>query len=99
MNLGEVAARIEHLDQDLTIYAAKPWTIASEASVELGDDTTRPRQGLDYFLEVDLAVEVIEAWSRHRPGQVPTTAERCEAIVYYADNDCYLIPGGYDPIT
>ncbi|TDC28854.1 hypothetical protein [Kribbella albertanoniae] len=100
MKLGEVADRIEQFDEDLTIYAARPWTIDSEASLEVNEDsTTRPLNGLDYFLEVDIAVEVIEAWSIHRPGQVPTTAERCEAIVFYADNDCYLIPGGYDPIS
>jgi len=100
MNLGEIVDRIEEFeDHDYSIYAAKPWTVDSEARVELGDGTTGPQGGLDYLLDIGTAQDVIQTWSEHRDGVPPTTAERCEAVVYYEAHDCFLIPDDDDSIS
>lgn len=99
MTLGEIIDRLDQLDDELTIYAAKPWTVDSEAVAERGDDSTGPLGSFDYLLEVYTALEVIEAWSVHRDGALPTIVERCEALVYYEGHDAYLIPDDYDPFN
>ena len=42
------------------------------------------------LLTVENAVEVIDAWSKWRGGREPTRAERCAAVVYYAEHDAYM---------
>ncbi len=45
-------------------------------------DTTEPRHGYEYFLEVDVAVEVL---SDLQNRSVP---EQCDRLIQYAINDC-----------
>lgn len=96
MTLGEVIERLEEFDREHTIYAARPWTVDSEARVQQDPHSTGPLGGLDYLLDVYTALEVIEAWSGHRHGAMPTVAERCEALVYYEGHDAFLLPDDYD---
>ena len=97
--LGEILDSLEALDEDLTIYApeARPLTQESPAVTAMEpDDGSDPPEavGLTYLIEVYLAKEALDSWSEWRGGRVPTTAERVEAIAYYADNDAYLVDGG-----
>jgi hypothetical protein len=43
-------------------------------------------------LEVTVAKNVLRAWSYARLGSVPDLAQRCAAIIYYAENDAYILP-------
>jgi len=92
MTLGEVVERLGEFNREHTIYAAKPWTVDSEARVQQDPHSTAPIDGLDYLLDVYTALDVIEVWTEHRDGAHPTIAERCAALVYYANHDAYLIP-------
>lgn len=59
MTLAEVIERLEALDADATIYAARPWSADARAVVAVEpEDGSMPETAasLDYFLEVDVAV-------------------------------------------
>lgn len=72
---------------DLTIFAAEPWTPDSPAVSQLEDGP--PPDGLKYFLEVDLAAEVLEVWSAWRKGRSPSLPEAVGAVIHYATFDAY----------
>jgi hypothetical protein len=68
MKLMEVVRRVHELDADQTIYAKKPWTPDSEAKLALeGAGQLMPValavEGYAYFLEVDIARDVIPSLS------------------------------------
>ena len=44
------------------------------------------------FLEIEVAKDCVRAWSLHRKGKKPTLKDKCEAIIYYAQNDAFLPP-------
>jgi hypothetical protein len=93
--LGQIVARLDDLDEELIIYVVgrDNWTMSTPAMAlpEMPDgDVPLERDGLHYFLEVNLAREAVEVWSAWRDGRVPTLDEACAAIIYYADNDAYL---------
>lgn len=46
-------------------------------------------KGMPYLLEVFLAKEVLGVWSQWRNGCIPSSDERCEAVIHYAKNDAY----------
>ena len=99
VTLGEILDSLSTLDEDLTFYApeARPLTAESRAVAAMEpDDGSEPPEavGLTYLIEVYLAKEALDSWSEWRGGHVPTTAQRVEAIAYYADNDAYLVDGG-----
>jgi len=41
-------------------------------------------------LEVALAREAIDVWSRWRPGRAPTLEDKVAAVTHYAQNDAWL---------
>lgn len=64
MTLGEAVEQLEQLDQDATIFAATPWVDDAPAVVivEREDGTLPPEAaGLEYFLEVYIALEAAAA--------------------------------------
>jgi hypothetical protein len=85
VTLGEaVEQHLEALDPAATIYAAKPWSEDARAVVAVEpEDGSIPSAaaGLDYFLEVDIALEA---------ARVSRARTRFERVVYYAKNDAYL---------
>ena len=83
--------RLEYTDNSLTICAAKPWSETSEAEL-CPADRARSSFRLPYFLEVAVAKDVLCAWSFARNGCAPNISEKCEAIIYYAENDSFLLP-------
>src|SRR5436190_12120133 len=93
MTLKQIIGELDDLDDDLTIYAerAPEWNESSEAEL-------RPsgRAGLGgrfpYFLEIYVAKIVMKAWSHMRGGRVPNLEKKCEALIFYAENDAYILP-------
>jgi len=92
MTLEDAIRDLDSLDNSLTICAARmpKWTRMSEAV--LCPATQAHVCRLPYCLEVSVAKDVLEAWSFMRDGRVPNLAEKCEAIIHYAENDAYLLP-------
>ena len=93
MTLKEIIDHLEHLDNSLTICAARSpdWTGDSEAELRPAIEVPGGR-GFPYFLEVSVAKNVLQAWSYARDGRVPGMSETVRAIIYYAENDAYLLP-------
>jgi hypothetical protein len=88
MTLAEVVERLDRLDADATIYAARPLSADARAVVafEPEDGSIPPEAaGLEYFLEVDVALEA---------ATVSTAGTRFERVLYYAENDAFLFEGG-----
>jgi outer membrane protein assembly factor BamB len=44
-----------------------------------------------YFLEISIINEVIEVWSFTHDGKLPTLDQLCDALIYYYDNDAYIL--------
>ena len=93
MTLREVANKLDQLDDALTICAARSpaWSATSEALL-CPSHLSAADFPLPYFLEVAVAKDVIRAWSNVRSGRIPDLNESCEALVYFAENDAYLLP-------
>lgn len=97
MTLIELIERLDSIDDELTIYAEKnpDWSANSLAVVcpepEEGGVPDEAR-GMSYLLEVFLAKEVIEDMGEGRGGRGSTAQDKCEAVIYYAENDAYM-PG------
>jgi hypothetical protein len=92
MTLEDIIDNLDKLDDSLTICAARSpdWAPASEADLCPASAIQNCRY--PYFLEVSVANNVLRAWSLVRGGQIPDLANKCEAIIYYAENDAYLLP-------
>lgn len=95
MNLREVLLQVEDLSDELVIFASRDseWALDSVAALVLlsdMDEIGTDLEDLDYFLEVEIAKDVLTVWSSWRDGRKPTEGERIEAILYYVNNDAYL---------
>ena len=94
MKLAELVQRLDSFGDDLTIYieSEKAWCESSEVLVvprSKGNDLQNSHRTFKYFLEIDLAKEAVEVWSDWN-DRIPTNSEKCNAILYYAENDAYL---------
>jgi hypothetical protein len=74
-----------------TICLRPPWTADSEARVvEVDDENRIPTDtlsdGLKYFLETEVALEVLDGLRNRR---IVTTEDACNLLLYYAENDAY----------
>lgn len=90
MKLKDALDQIESLDDGHVIFARRPWSLDAEAEVGLPDAEFRvPKgvvsRGLDYFLEVHVAREVLEVFG----NQSPTLDQRRALLMFYAENDAY----------
>lgn len=91
MTLLKVIQELDTLDQESTIYAAKPWTESSIAMVfpeqEAGGVLQEADElGLKYFIEVFIAHEFLTDWEANL-HKTPTISEKCERLIQYAIND------------
>jgi hypothetical protein len=87
VTLAEVVEHLEELDADATIFAARPWSANARAvvAVEPDDGSIPPEAaGLEYFLEVDVALEAVA---------VSSAGTRFERVLYYAESDAFLFDG------
>lgn len=91
MDLGNLIDRLPGgLDEGLCIFAAKPWSASSPATVGQLDDDFKPpddlsAQGLAYFLEVHVANEALEVFGDRRPS----ADEKQKMLIFYAENDAF----------
>jgi len=97
MTLGETLEQIHTFDEESFIFAERSpnWSPSVRAEVvPIGDDpeATPAPPGMEYFIEIYHALEVLEAWSLHRDGRKPTALEMVEAIAYYQEHDSWLLP-------
>lgn len=91
MTLLEAIRTLGTLDEQGTIYAAKPWTEDSQAIVVRepesgGLPTAAERLGLKYFLEVSIARDFLDDWLARGDAR-PTPKETCARLIRYAITD------------
>ncbi|MEQ8694894.1 MAG: hypothetical protein RIC85_06260 [Gammaproteobacteria bacterium] len=91
MTLLEIARSLDRLDGEMTVYARKPWSESSPAIMEVEPiDGALPeaaiREGMQYFLEVFIAREVLEDWELSIPSKA-SIVQRCARLISYAEND------------
>ena len=87
--LIDIIAKLSDMDREDVICVRPEWSAESEAGVfRFGADYRVPeeaaRLGLKYFLEVDVARQVLEEFT-NRP--TATLAERCARLIDYAERD------------
>ncbi|HEX2590538.1 MAG TPA: hypothetical protein VHL34_03545 [Rhizomicrobium sp.] len=91
MILLEVVAALDRFDEDQTVYVREPWLPNSLATVQLepeagGLPDAAAEHGMQYFLEVSVAREVIEDWSKTQEAE-PKLEAKTERLIQYAIND------------
>lgn len=92
---GDVLESIDKHDQEATIHVKDGPISASTEVVVLGESQVPP-QGFRYLLEVYIATEVLEVWSKWRGGTRPSRADRVAAVAFYTERDAYLPVEEYD---
>ena len=96
--LADVISRLEELPDEQIIYAERingEWLPRSRASLitqQFVDGKLafgKSVNGLQYFLEVAIAREVIECWAAFLRKTEINKSERFRVLSYYADKDAY----------
>lgn len=91
MTLSDAFRELEHLPSEHTIYALRPWTLASPAVVaqeppEEGLPDTASAAGLSYFLEVFIAQDFFRDWPDSFSSEAAHAA--CsKRLIHYAEHD------------
>lgn len=90
MTLKDAFDRVLILRDDDVIFAARPWTLTSEAEIGPFDSDYRIPEAymerkLEYFLEASVAHEVLGVFGDRKF----TDDERNELLLFYAENDAY----------
>ncbi len=80
MELIELIENLDSLDDDQTIYIASNEPVREDietmtGSIQENVETGKTPNGMEYFLEVNLAKEVIEVWELWRYGKKTTLYE------------------------
>ena len=91
MTLIDVVRRLQEFDDELTIYAKRPWSPDSVAIVERepeegGLPAGAAQFGADYFLEVFIAREFLDGWVSDRPSAT-RPEDACAILIQYAEFD------------
>lgn len=89
--LIKIIQELEAFDNESTIYAAKPWTENSRASVLSGPESGElpseaKKLGLTYFLEIIIAKNFLLDLAASLDAS-PTLQEKCLRLIQYATND------------
>jgi hypothetical protein len=90
MTLLSLVGKLDELEEEDVIFAREKWTPESEAAVfRLTKDYMVPeeakRLGLRYFLEVPIALEVLDGFTFEKPDA--TIKQKCERLIKYAIYD------------
>jgi hypothetical protein len=90
VTLEDVVKGFDTLNEDSTICARRPWTAKSEAVVVVqlptgGIPLEVTDGGLEYFLEVSVAREVLHGYRR----RTLSVEQKLYYLIYYAENDVY----------
>jgi hypothetical protein len=91
MKLADIVLNLTADDQELTVYAIKPWSCDSEAVLARepeagGLPAEATAIGASYFIEVFVANEFLDGWRASQQRAV-TAKEQCERLIQYAIND------------
>lgn len=91
MELSELVSKLSAFDDELTIYAQRPWTSKSKAIVAMEPDAGGlPNEAkanhYEYFLEIFVANEFLEGWLEGE-GKAASKEQTCERLISYAIND------------
>jgi hypothetical protein len=91
MRLIDAIARLENLDREATLYAARPWGPESKAIVARepeggGTPLEAHTLGLEYFLEVFIARDLLNGWTAEDGSDVPLL-RRTLRLIQYAETD------------
>ncbi|MDR7156357.1 hypothetical protein J2W40_003198 [Sphingobium xenophagum] len=76
-----LVTQLEQFDPEATIFAAEPWQPSSAAKLFVDVTTTEAREGLAYFLEIGIALDVLSEM-----GSDPI--DRSRRLIAYATDDC-----------
>ncbi|MFC7266832.1 hypothetical protein [Streptomyces lutosisoli] len=86
-SLLDVLQCLDDQPAEAALFAAGPWTAASDAAVGVLDE---PPHGLTCMLEAEAAGDVLDVWSSWRDGAEPNVRQKCQAVVHCAEHDAYL---------
>ena len=98
--LADIIARLSEFDIDDTIYAREPWTEGSDAMVAREPEPDEEHEygglpapeataaGLTYFLEINLAKELVEQLIASSSDDLSASAV-CGGLIHYAINDAW----------
>ena len=95
MTLRQIINDLETFPDELTIYATRTEQWIPDGPAALVRESDAAKLGIEmkelrYFLEVDIAREVLKVLNARRDRIPPTQEEKIEAVVYYASNDAYI---------
>ena len=102
MLLRDAIANLDSLPEAATLFAERiDGRFRAESSALVHELTEQEIQlpirevaakmtpGLDYFLEVHIAREIIEGLKANHIAVTPSVEQSIECIIYYAENDAY----------
>jgi hypothetical protein len=95
MKLREIVQNLSNYRDETVILISDSelWTAQSEAVVKESSEFEEklPRiAGFTYFLEVEIAKDVVATLHEWRKGEDITLLDEIDAVIYYAKNDAYL---------
>jgi hypothetical protein len=95
MKLINLIDNLDYLADDQLIFISSHEPVREEieavtGSIQKNVETDWTPIGMEYFLEVPIAKEVLRVWEDWRNGKKPTLNEKFQAIVYYAVKDAYI---------
>jgi hypothetical protein len=87
VRLSDVVLKLKTAKRDEIICARRPWVPDTDcmlvaATEQLGVPSDVKSAGFDYFLEVHVALEVLEAIGKHKGKEV-------ELLIHYATFDAF----------
>ena len=91
MTLLEAVRDLNTFDEVDTIYAAKPWIADSPVIItrqpeEGGPPAEVAAMGLDRFLQVYVARDFLDEWTREL-GAVPSNRDQVARLIRYAEEE------------
>lgn len=97
MTLREVVSNLNAYDESSFILVPPNGSVSPETAamvIPIPEDPGAELgiSGFDYLIEIYHAKDVIEAWMSQRDGKAPNPEEAIQAILYYQENDAYLLP-------
>lgn len=98
MTLREIINGLENTSDELVIFATKKegvWDLDAPGALVFISDMEKigtDLEELHYFLEIEVAQEVLDVWTQWNNNTPTNEDDRTNALIYYAENDAYLNP-------
>ena len=89
MKLEDAVRELDGFDKNAILCVRRPWSPSAECTVappdeNLGVPMHVKKAGLEYFMEVYIALEVLSVFEKPASEK-----EKIELLIYYAENDAY----------